>query len=101
MAATISSVNLDETASVNLDELIDPQLIRQWLLWGMAWLMFMPAVGVLISGMFTFPDYLGVSPYVQFGRLRPVHVNGVIFGAFPRSSLGSAITSCRDSQASR
>ena len=88
MAATTTSVNRDETTSVNLDELIDPQLIRQWLLWGMAWVMLMPAVGVLISGMFTFPDYLGVSPYVQFGRLRPVHVNGVIFGAFSTLFIG-------------
>ena len=35
-------------ADVNLDELIDPRLIRQWLLWGMAWLMFMPAVGAYL-----------------------------------------------------
>jgi cytochrome c oxidase cbb3-type subunit I len=89
MAATITSVNITSSiTSINLDELVDPQLIRQWLLWGMAWVMLMPAVGVLISGMFTFPDYLGVSPYVQFGRLRPVHVNGVIFGAFSTLFIG-------------
>jgi cytochrome c oxidase cbb3-type subunit 1 len=76
------------TTNVNLDELIDAPLIRQWLLWGMAWLMFMPAVGVFLSGMFTYPDYAGIGPYVQFGRVRPVHVNGVIFGAFSTLFIG-------------
>lgn len=73
---------------IDLDELIDRPLIRKWLLWGMAWVMFMPAVGVLISGMFTYADYAGTSPYLTFGRLRPVHVNGVIFGAFSTLFFG-------------
>lgn len=80
MAGATTAVNAGE--SVNLD---DPPLIRQWLLWG---LIFMPVVGVFLSGMFTYPDYAGVAPYAQFGRVRPVHVNGVIFGAFSTLFVG-------------
>jgi cytochrome c oxidase cbb3-type subunit 1 len=86
MAAATTAVDVAER--INLDELVDRSLVRIWLIWGMFWLMFMPAVGVLISGMFTYADYAGTSPYLTFGRLRPVHVNGVIFGAFSTLFFG-------------
>jgi cytochrome c oxidase cbb3-type subunit 1 len=75
-------------ATTNLDALIDRPLIRKWLYWGMFWLMFTPSVGVTISSLFNYPDYLGTSLYLQFGRLRPIHVNGVIFGAFSTLFIG-------------
>ena len=69
-------------------DLIDRKLIRLWLYWGLFWLMFAPSVGMMISTLFTFPDYLGDSLYLTFGRLRPLHVNGVIFGAFSTLFIG-------------
>ena len=55
--------------------------MRTWLYWGMFWLMVTPSVGVTISGLFNYPDYLGTTHLgLTFGRLRPIHVNGVIFG---------------------
>ena len=38
-------------------------------------------------GLFNYPDYLGATSST-FGRLRPVHVNGVIFGAFSTLFFG-------------
>jgi cytochrome c oxidase cbb3-type subunit I len=72
------------------DELIDAPLIRGWLLWGFVWLMAAPTVGVLISTKFNYPDFLGEWAWSTFGRLRPVHVNGVIFGAFSTLFMGLA-----------
>lgn len=66
----------------DLDSLIDRRLILKWIYWGLFWLMFAPTIGVTISALFNYPDYLGTSKYLTFGRLRPLHVNGVIFGAF-------------------
>lgn len=77
-----------ELTPEDLDELVDRPLVRLWLYWGMAWLMITPTVGVTISAMFNFPDYLGTSLEVTFGRLRPIHVNGVIFGAFSTLFMG-------------
>lgn len=74
--------------SASLDDLVNVSLVRLWLYWGMFWLMFAPTVGVLISTYFNYPGYLGDALEVQFGRLRPVHVNGVIFGAFSTLFLG-------------
>lgn len=64
------------------DSLIDRELILKWLYWGLFWLMVTPSVGVTISSLFNYPEYLGTSQFLTFGRLRPLHVNGVIFGAF-------------------
>jgi len=48
-----------------------------------------PLVGVALSGLFNYPDYLGTNNLgLTFGRLRPVHVNGVIFGAFSTLFIG-------------
>ena len=64
----------------DLDSLIDRELIFKWLYWGLFWLMFTPSIGVTISGLFNYPDYLGTSEYLTFGRLRPMHVNVAVFG---------------------
>ena len=72
------------------DELINPELIRDWLLWGFFWLLFAPTVGVIVSTKFNFPEFLGTQAWSTFGRLRPVHVNGVIWGAFSTLFFGLA-----------
>jgi cytochrome c oxidase cbb3-type subunit 1 len=82
------ALRTDRSSFAHLDDLVNYPLVRIWLYWGMFWLLFMPSFGVVISAMFNFPDYLGTSEYLTFGRLRPVHVNGVIFGAFSTLFIG-------------
>ena len=77
-----------ENSNEHLDALVDRKLVRLWLYWGLFWLMFTPSIGVTISSYFNFPGYLGNSLELQFGRLRPMHVNGVIFGAFSTLFMG-------------
>jgi cytochrome c oxidase cbb3-type subunit 1 len=74
---------------IDLDELVDRRVVLTWLYWGMFWLIVTPSVGVALSGLFNYPDYLGTNNLgLTFGRLRPVHVNGVIFGAFSTLFIG-------------
>jgi len=70
------------------EELINRPLIKAWLSWGLVWLMVFPLFGVLVSTKFHNPEFLGGTSWLTFGRLRPVHVNGVIFGAFSTNFLG-------------
>src|SRR5438034_10727158 len=44
--------------------------------------------GVVLSTKFTYPEFLGNSSWLTFGRLRPIHVNGVIWGAFSTLFIG-------------
>ncbi len=75
-------------AGVDLDELVDWRTVRTWLYFGMFWVMFAPSVGAALSSVFNYPEYLGPALGLTFGRLRPVHVNGVIFGAFSTLFIG-------------
>jgi cytochrome c oxidase cbb3-type subunit 1 len=43
-----------------------------------------------VSLKFTDPSFLGDTAWLTFGRLRPVHVNGVIWGAFSTLFIGLA-----------
>ena len=70
------------------DEVINGDLIRQWLLWGFVWVLLAPTLGVIVSTKFTYPEFLQGSPALTFGRLRPIHVNGVIFGTFSTLFIG-------------
>ena len=78
----------DPPLPARLDELVNFPLVRLWLYWGMFWLLLTPTFGALASSIFSFPDFLGTSEYTTFGRLRPMHVNGVIFGAFSTLFFG-------------
>jgi cytochrome c oxidase cbb3-type subunit 1 len=54
----------------------------------MAWLLIFPTIGALVSLKFTDPGFLGDSAWLTFGRLRPVHTNGVVWGAFSTLFIG-------------
>lgn len=80
-------VGVQEAAARN-DAVINRDLIRQWLLWGLFWLMLFPTIGVILSTKFTAPEFLGGTPWLTFGRMRPMHVNGVIWGAYSTLFIG-------------
>ena len=69
------------------NNLVNSSVVKQWLLWGFFWAIFAPVIGILLSLKFNYPNFLS-SEYSHFGRLRPLHVNGVIFGAFSAIFLG-------------
>jgi cytochrome c oxidase cbb3-type subunit 1 len=70
------------------DPLVDTSLVRAWLWASLVWLTIFPLVGLVVSIKFNYPDFLGQTAWLTFGRLRPVHVNGVIFGAFSTPVIG-------------
>jgi len=78
----------DDPSPDNTSDLVNHKLVRDWLWWSMVWLTIFPLVGLLVSIKFHYPDFLGETSWLTFGRLRPVHVNGVIFGAFSTPVLG-------------
>jgi len=73
---------------VRNDALIDPDTVRAWLAAGLVWLLVFPTIGALVSTKFNHPGFLGDISWLTFGRLRPIHVNGVIWGAFSTIFIG-------------
>lgn len=72
---------------MEINEPVNHNLVKAWASWSLAWLMIFPLIGALVSIKFHQPEFLGNQPWLTFGRLRPVHVNGVIFGAFSTSFI--------------
>jgi cbb3-type cytochrome c oxidase subunit I/cbb3-type cytochrome c oxidase subunit II len=72
---------------MDTEELVNKSLVKHWASWALVWLTIFPLVGLLISIKFHEPDFLGGISWLTFGRMRPVHVNGVIFGAFSTSFI--------------
>jgi cbb3-type cytochrome c oxidase subunit I len=70
------------------DGLVERRIVRAWLWSALVWLTVFPLVGLMLSIKFHAPDFLGTEPWLTFGRVRPVHVNGVVFGAFSTAVLG-------------
>ncbi|MFQ5561422.1 MAG: cbb3-type cytochrome c oxidase subunit I, partial [Nitrospinota bacterium] len=73
---------------MNDNQLTNANLVRSWLWWGLIWITIFPVVGLLISVKFHNPEFLGTASWFTFGRLRPIHVNGVIFGSFSTPFFG-------------
>lgn len=69
-------------------ELVNKPLVKAWAQWSLVWLTLFPLVGVLVSIQFHNPEVLGGTSWLTFGRLRPVHTNGVIFGSFTTAFVG-------------
>ncbi len=55
-------------------------LCRRYLTLSVLWLLVSVTAGFLVSLELTMPTLFYGIPYLHFGRLRPVHVNGVAFG---------------------
>src|SRR4030067_131460 len=71
------------------NDLIDREIVRSWLTCGFFWAILAPLLGIILSLKFNYPTFLSTE-FSHFGRLRPLHVNGVIFGVFSSIFLGLA-----------
>src|SRR5271157_6147943 len=45
-------------------------------------------IALTIAAKFCWPELLGTVPYLSYGRLRPLHVNGMLFGWLLACDMG-------------
>src|SRR5512139_1988625 len=55
-----------------------------------AWFAVATTVGVLAAGYLIAPDFMANIGFLQFGRIRPIHVNLVLFGFVTPGLLAAA-----------
>jgi cytochrome c oxidase cbb3-type subunit 1 len=72
----------EERAVYQEETLVNHDLVKRWAYATLVWLTLYPLFGVILSIKFHHPNFLNDLSWFSFGRLRPVHVNGVIFGSF-------------------
>ncbi len=47
-------------------------------------------IGLIMASRFLWPDFLGGVSWLSFGRIRPIHTNGVLFGWLLAANMGLA-----------
>src|SRR5712664_1234148 len=76
------------TAITRNDEFVDRDIVLKFMSAAAFWLVFAPSIGVILAIKFNFYDFLGNISWLTWGRLRPVHIMGVVFGAFSTGIFG-------------
>jgi hypothetical protein len=79
---------LATTANGGNDALVDRELVLKFMGASTFWLVFAPSIGVILAIKFNFFDFLGNVSWLTWGRLRPMHIMGVVFGAFSTTIFG-------------
>ena len=65
------------------------RVAKVWFIFSALWFPVFATFGFLIAIKFFFPDFLTGSEWDTFGRIRPFHVNGVLFGFVSSGLLGA------------
>jgi len=64
---------------------------RRFILSGVFWLIIGSSVGVIVAIKMSDPHFLGGIPWLTFGRIRPIHTNGQLFGWLSMVQIGLAL----------
>jgi len=62
---------------------------RNFLYSSVVWLVVGVIAALILAVKFVIPDFLGTLPYLTFGRIRPIHVNLVLFGFLSMGNIGA------------
>lgn len=65
------------------------RVAKTWFLFAALWFPLFATFGFLMAVKFFFPTFLSGSTWDTFGRIRPAHVNGVLFGFVSSGLLGA------------
>lgn len=68
--------------------LVDTRYAMAWFTASLFWIIWAPVFGLLAASKLDDPDLLAGIQWLQFGRLRIAHVNGVVFGFFSTAIFG-------------
>ncbi len=64
--------------------------VRWWIFGSIFWLSFVDLVGLTMAIELVSPNFFGGVPWLLFSRIRPIHVNGVIFAWLTTMYWGAA-----------
>src|SRR5579871_1594379 len=61
---------------------------KWFLISGIGYFFIVGIIALTIAAKFVWPELLGTVPYLSYGRLRPLHVNGMLFGWLLAADMG-------------
>ncbi|MCC7480171.1 MAG: cbb3-type cytochrome c oxidase subunit I, partial [Hyphomicrobiales bacterium] len=80
---TVQSAAAASGAAVHVD------LTAKWfLLSAVIYFLIVGLIAIIIAAKFVWPEMLGTVAMLSYGRLRPLHVNGMLFGWLLAADMG-------------
>src|SRR5437763_15696736 len=68
---------------------VHPDTTAKWfLVSAICYFFIVGIIALTIAAKFCWPEMLGTVPYLSYGRLRPLHVNGMLFGWLLAADMG-------------
>src|ERR1700758_1201594 len=64
--------------------------VKWFLLGAVGYFAIVGIIALIIAAKFVWPQFLGTIPYFTYGRMRPLHVNGMLFGWLLAADMGLA-----------
>ena len=75
--------------AVRANESLHEDLTAKWfLISSVSYFFIVGIIALLIAAKFVWPQLLGTIPHLSYGRLRPLHVNGMLFGWLLAADMG-------------
>ncbi len=64
--------------------------VKWFLVGAVSYFVIVGVIALIIAAKFVWPEFLGTIPYFTYGRMRPLHVNGMLFGWLLAADMGLA-----------
>src|SRR5579871_6726238 len=77
-------------AGVATQEIHQDITVKWFLLGAVGYFAVVGVIALIIAAKFVWPQFLGTIPYFTYGRMRPLHVNGMLFGWLLAADMGLA-----------
>jgi len=78
-----------EATSASGGAIIHEDLTSRWfMLSSVAYFFIVGIIALIIAAKYVWPDFMGTSSWLTYGRLRPLHVNGMLFGWLLAADMG-------------
>ena len=77
-------------AAVATPEIHTDTTVKWFLLGAVGYFFVVGIIALIIAAKFVWPQFLGTISYFTYGRMRPLHVNGMLFGWLLAADMGLA-----------
>ena len=86
-------VQSENKAEINANQKVDykdsDKVVKYWFYAAMLWFPIFTSIGLILAIKFIVPTFLVDDAWLTFGRLRPAHVNGLLFGFLSSGLVGA------------
>lgn len=92
MAEAVKAIQpgISSTAAVASPEIHHDTTVKWFLLGAVGYFAIVGIIALIIAAKFVWPQFLGTISYFTYGRMRPLHVNGMLFGWLLAADMGLA-----------